>query len=102
MWRRRSAAPARPRSDTDGLTQGSRPDRLAETGLRDDVHGAPEEPLQPELQAGQVEERPPRLQGDEDVHVAVLALLATRDGAEDADVPRAALGGRAADLVAEF
>src|SRR5690349_6461132 len=102
MWRRRSRAAARPRSDTDGVAQGGRADRLPERRLGHDVDGAPEEPLEAELQARQVQEGPPGLEGDEEIHVAIVPLLPARHRAKHANLARAALGGRAADLVAEF
>lgn len=51
MWRRRSTATLRLRSDRDRLPQCRRANRVAQTGLRDDVDRATKQLLQAELEA---------------------------------------------------
>jgi hypothetical protein len=65
------------------------------------LHGAAEQPLQALLQGREVEQRPSRLELDQEVDIAVRALLAARHRAEHAHVACAARGGCGADLGAE-
>jgi hypothetical protein len=92
-------APGRPRSDIDGLTKGGAPDRLPKPGLRDDIDRAPEETLQLQLQAGEIQQGATRLQDHQEVDIAALPLFAARHGPEDAHVVRATLGSKTVNRV---
>src|SRR5688572_17068504 len=98
----RWAATARPVSDRDRLAQCRRPDGFSETRFSYHVYTATEKLLKPKLQACKVEQRSPRVDGDKEVDVTPLALLAPSDRAEHADVTRATVRGSAADILSQF
>ena len=79
--------------DRKGLLQSRRPNRLEQAVVRDDVHPPAKKLLEADLQPGEVEERPPPIQGDDEADVAPLVILAPSRRAENPDVPRATAAG---------
>ena len=84
--------------DRECLTQGSRPDWFLERVLRHHVDTTAQQLLESNLESSQVEKRPPRLQGNQEIHVACIVILAAGNGAEDTNVARAMRLGRRLDF----
>lgn len=101
MCASRSSAYARP-LDRDGLPQCSAANRLRKRRFSHDVDGPTEESFEARLQAHQIQQRSSGLELYENVDIAVLALFATRDRSEDAQIGRTRGGSRGDNSVAQF
>jgi hypothetical protein len=66
--------------------------------LGNDIHRHVQQRLKIEQQSAEIELRAPRFHLDEEIYIAFLVVVASRDGTENAHIPGAAMRGHPQDF----
>src|ERR1035437_3905426 len=66
--------------------------------LADDIHRYVKQRLKIEQQSAEIEQRAPRFHLDEEIDIAFLVVVSSRNGTENAHIPGAAMRGHPQDL----